>query len=316
MEKTTTRPPRTPKIPEGTLEKIEEAAKVTEIVKVAKLRQLNSFLRRGWVLPTATAVGGTVIGYVVGYMRTRGQYDEIEAQLESFENQVDLEANLAEREDVLGKSIDVAVEVTRELTAQAQEVTKQLSAWKNAVAPLADNEVEAVAVSARINEGSDQIAIRSERVVQPTRLRSMAPKDDPVVKNVFDDAGDEWDYAVELESRSGDEPYTIHVDEYVADEMGWNNQSTLTWYEADKILCDSRDTPIYNPGEFVGELHFGHGSKDPNVVYIRNPKLQAEFEVLRDPGSYQQTVMGEAIEADERKGDLKHSQSPRKFRRD
>jgi len=133
--------------------------------------------------------------------------------------------------------------------------------------------------------------------------------------NVFDSAGDEWDYKEELESRRDDRPYIIHVDEFVNDESGWDSQSTLTWYEKDQILTDSHDTPIYDPVSTVGELRFGHGSQDPNIVYIRNTRLQAEYEVLRDEGSYQEIVLGEKIEEQGRSSDLKHSQH-RRFRDD
>jgi len=72
-------------------------------------------------------------------------------------------------------------------------------------------------------------------------------------------------------------------------------------------LCDSHDKPIYNHSEVVGELLFGHGSNDPNVVYIRNPKLEAEYEILRDEGSYEEIVLGEQIEHEAEEGDLRHS---------
>src|SRR6187397_56827 len=75
---------------EGTLEKIEEAAKLNDVIKVAKLRQFNNFLRRPWILPTVTAVGGITVGYVVGYMRTKRQYDRIEEKLEDLEARQDV----------------------------------------------------------------------------------------------------------------------------------------------------------------------------------------------------------------------------------
>jgi hypothetical protein len=61
-------------------------------------------------------------------------------------------------------------------------------------------------------------------------------------------------------------------------------------------------------------LVFGHGSGDPNVVYIRNEKLQAEYEVLRDPGSYEIEVLGGHVEREMQEVDLKHSRQPGKFR--
>lgn len=135
-------------------------------------------------------------------------------------------------------------------------------------------------------------------------------------RNIFDDANDNWDYELERSSRTKENPYVIHADEFNADEFGWSSQTTLTWYEGDQILTDSNDVPIYNPHTVVGELRWGHGSGDPNVVYIRNERLQAEYEVLRDEGSYEIIVLGGIIEEEYDKTDLKHSKHPLKFRED
>jgi hypothetical protein len=132
-----------------------------------------------------------------------------------------------------------------------------------------------------------------------------------VATNIFTNDGDEWDYKTELEKRDKSDPYVIHVDEFVADEMGWDSQSTLTWYEKDQILTDSHDKPVYNHAELVGELRFGHGSNDANVVYIRNERLQCEYEVLRDEGSYEEIVLGEQMEHQTQAEELRHSRQLR-----
>jgi hypothetical protein len=73
---------------------------------------------------------------------------------------------------------------------------------------------------------------------------------------------------------------------------------------------------LYDASEIVGQnLRFGHGSKDPNVVYIRNPRLEMEMEILRDPSSYEKEVLGETIEKRAQTADLKHSHQ-RRFRPD
>jgi hypothetical protein len=135
-----------------------------------------------------------------------------------------------------------------------------------------------------------------------------------VSTNVFDNSDDEWNYKDELESRGAENPYIIHVDEYVANENDWT-QSTITYFEGDDIVCDSHDRPMYDAPEIVGQLRFGHGSKDPNVVYIRNPRLQHEFEVLRNPGKYETEVLGDTLEKKARTAELRHS-NQRRFRPD
>jgi len=156
-----------------------------------------------------------------------------------------------------------------------------------------------------------------ERIVQPDPelLDEIETEDEGVRHNIFD-GDDEWDYAVELPTRNPNRPYIIHADEFAADERGFDSQSTLTWYEGDQILTDSSEVPIYDVRNTVGELRFGHGSGDPNVVYIRNEKLRAEYEIVRDFSSYQDTVLGglDGIEEQYSKQDLKHSKQPLRFR--
>lgn len=139
-----------------------------------------------------------------------------------------------------------------------------------------------------------------------------------VSRNIFDNGDDdEWDYDLERQNRHAEEPYILHKDEFDAEEFDFD-QVTVTWYETDEILTDDKDVPIYNPHTVVGELRFGHGSGDNNVLYVRNERLKAEYEVLREPGSYEVIVLGGTsdIEDEFEKSDLRHSKQPLRFRSD
>lgn len=119
----------------------------------------------------------------------------------------------------------------------------------------------------------------------------------PTPTSVFSDSesDDDWDYNEEIANRSQDVPYVIHHNEFDDDDQGYS-RSTLTYYEGDDILTDEHDVPVHNHLRIVGLLRFGHGSDDPNVVYIRNDRLAAEYEILRDSGYYQVEILGEEIE--------------------
>lgn len=134
--------------------------------------------------------------------------------------------------------------------------------------------------------------------------------------NVFAEEDTDWDYEIECQNRTPHLPYVIHRDEFFGDEMGWDSQSTLTWYEGDEVLVDERDNVLSNPPSFIGNPVFGHGSGDPNVVYVRNEKFQAEYEVLRDPGSFEMDILGGHVESQMEKEDFRHSRSPGKFPRE
>lgn len=113
-----------------------------------------------------------------------------------------------------------------------------------------------------------------------------------------DDAGEDWDWEVEERARelNPNAPYVIHRREYEDQDKEFYSQSTLTYYKGDDVLCDEHDVPVYNAEAIASPLDFGRGSGDPNVVYIRNDKLQAEYEVLLDHGYYSVEVLGQEIE--------------------
>jgi len=89
-------------------------------------------------------------------------------------------------------------------------------------------------------------------------------------------------------------PHVLTQEEFIENDSNWN-QSTLTWYVIDKVLADERDQVIEDVEGTVGSENlalFGQGSSDDNIVHIRNPHLQLEFEVLRHEGSYSREVLG------------------------
>ncbi len=133
-----------------------------------------------------------------------------------------------------------------------------------------------------------------------------------VTHSVFASNDSNWNYELELSKRTPVNPYVIHKDEFFTNEFEYS-QSTVTFYAGDAILADEDETPMYNHAGIVGEIKFGHGSGDPNVVYIRNDKRKAEYEVLFDPGLFSEEILGLQIEQNDRKQDLQHS-NQRKFR--
>jgi hypothetical protein len=132
-------------------------------------------------------------------------------------------------------------------------------------------------------------------------------------RNIFAGAGEGWDYDTERESRSVEEPYVIHKDEFFDNEKDYT-QGQLTFYVGDRIMADSENVIVYDHLKQVGELKFGHGSDDPNVFYVRNDKMKVEWEILNDEGHYAVEVLGMEIEDAAEQQELRHSHSPRRFR--
>lgn len=137
-----------------------------------------------------------------------------------------------------------------------------------------------------------------------------------VKESIFDDhvptEDTGWDYAIEQAARDANpkDPYVIHHDEYYENETNYE-QAKLTYFEGDNVLLDERDQPVADDA-VVGEENlakFGHGSRDHNIVYVRNDNVEVDFEIHRSMGSWQE----ELGFAEEDENSLKHGQL-RRFR--
>jgi hypothetical protein len=104
----------------------------------------------------------------------------------------------------------------------------------------------------------------------------------------------EWDYTKELAKRTKNHPYIIHQNEFQNNELEYT-QVNWTFYAVDNVLTDERDELVVRPELIVGMENlerFGHGADDSNTVYIRNDRVQVEFEIIRTLKSYEVEVLG------------------------
>lgn len=96
------------------------------------------------------------------------------------------------------------------------------------------------------------------------------------------------------ELRYGDSViYVISLEEF-QEEQETYEKTTLTWYQKDGVLIDEDDTPIRDVNRTVGMYfkdHFGYKSEDPHIVYVRNNRLQHDFEIVLKEGAYVDEVL-------------------------
>lgn len=81
-------------------------------------------------------------------------------------------------------------------------------------------------------------------------------------------------------------PYVITQADYAWSEEGDEfDKSTLTYFETFRILVDEDDELIEDIAATVGWRalsRFGDDSGDPDTVFVRNPRLLTDFEVVRE----------------------------------
>lgn len=131
-------------------------------------------------------------------------------------------------------------------------------------------------------------------------------------RNIFQDHGelDEWDYTKEIPNRREDTPYVIHVDEQ--GETGYSTNN-LTYYADDDIVADDQEHIIQSPEEIIGpdfRDKFGHGSGDPNLLYVRNEELAAEYEVVISHEDFAEAVHGIVKDDDDELTHMMHRRRP------
>lgn len=102
-----------------------------------------------------------------------------------------------------------------------------------------------------------------------------------------------------------EDPHEIGVLSYMNDNLEWEKES-LDYYAEDDILCESQhDEVIENREEIVGDVvakdrFDGELSEDDHVIFVRNPRLRADYEVILHDSSYDKEVLGatdEEVEA-------------------
>lgn len=173
----------------------------------------------------------------------------------------------------------------RKQFATPQEAVEELIAKKEAAAAAVDG-----------NEVSTESL---ERIVKHLRYDQVKDGVAPEAKdhrNIFEvgpSTGEDETFEEEVENRDHSKPYIISDEESMANDPE-HDQITLTWYEGDNILADEKDEVVEKMQRTVGleNIRFGHRSNDPNIVYVRNEKLTADFTILRHTGKYSQEVAG------------------------
>lgn len=215
-----------------------------------------------------SAAAGAVCGYMFAVRRLNALYNEqMEAEIER-----------------------TRVFNDRKQFATPQEAVEELIAKKEAAVSAVD--------------GTEVPTEALERIVKHLRYDQVKDGVAPEAKdhrNIFEvgpSTGEDDTFPEEVANRDHTRPYIISDEENMLNETGYD-QITLTWYEGDSILADDKDEVVERMQKTIGleNLRFGHRSNDPNIVYVRNEKLTADFTILRHTGKYSVEVAGFAEEA-------------------
>jgi hypothetical protein len=263
-------------VAEAAEEVSDQADNVAEAARALSPRE-GKFLTAGLAIGFLT---GGILGYVWANKRLRVKYEEVtQEEIDSMREHFRKRALVKEEKPDLSAAVD---EIT-EREGYSKPQTPLVEEGKDGVQVGETEEVKVEVVEEKeIRLGE---APRSE--VSPAQ----------VTTNLFEkqekDANEGWDYEHEVNERIPTKPYIIHHDEQHEHE-GYTEMS-LIYYAADDVLTDYHDTPVEDKEKVAGEANlekFGHGSDDPNIVYIRNDVLEIEMEIVKNDGSFAEIVHG------------------------
>lgn len=221
-----------------------------------------------------SAIAGLAIGGFVGYVVTervlRGQYDilldeEVERTKEFYKNRssgITIKQNNKMAEDLS----------TEEIFEMANERLIRDLNYGSTEEEVRDELPEPSAAEVRPEQESRRMTIEEATAIdyESDEIKAM------------------------LVLRNSEEPYIITVDEFM-EAMPNYDKLSFTYFEGDDILADEREKPITEINATVGEDHltmFGRFSKDKNIVYVRNERIETDFEITRDEQSFGEVVAG------------------------
>lgn len=228
-----------------------------------------------------SAATGTVVGYLVATNLLEKKYAEI-AEQEIHEAKV-----YYRQQNKAGEFSDPAVLAEK----YEDEAPDNISP-------------EDEALMGELKKALIEVGYISDDQAVPVTPKEKLEVESSITKNIFDPEEDPNVFVLddELDKKAKGEPYILEEDEYLENDSGYT-QTALTYYAGDNILADERDHIIDNVKRAIGEdnLRFGYGSRSETMVYIRNDKLQAEYEIALSTGKYSVEVAG-FIEHSEKRG--------------
>lgn len=104
---------------------------------------------------------------------------------------------------------------------------------------------------------------------------------------------------LDMPPRDPDRPYPISAAEWFQNETNYD-QITLVYWADDDVLVDDNNGIIRDTDRVVGNVNlqnrFGFLSDDPDIVYVRNERLKADYEITKDERNFGEVVHGVPVE--------------------
>jgi hypothetical protein len=297
-------------VPEALDKSVNVTAEVTR-------RGVRAF-RNPRTVAIVLGISFAVVGAGVGYITYRGFRNRLEKE---FDARIDREVD-SMRDFYIRKYKDrefaTPQSAAEALGASTEEEAKASAEAAQALQRYQQGDVQQPSGGQRI--AYDKVQVVEEKVLKGVTITADGVGTEvsitetnisvPETRNVFTEGRptviDNWDAEAEEAQRNPAFPYVISHEEFMENNFE-HSQTQLTYYDGDDVLAEADGSLILDTEKVVGDTldRFGDGSRDANIVYVRNEVTESDYEVVRSSGSYADEVMG-----------LRHSAHPsRRFRR-
>jgi hypothetical protein len=239
------------------------------------------------------AIGGTLAGIVVGFgagywvaqTKLEAVYHEA-ANLEAADAKAYYKGQYDQRvmeltADNLAKKYETATDESEDVVAAYSEADVKWT--EKAMAEMPDEQIRSQYVE---TEDKDVPTIVEQRPKPPIMnyhrmFKPVPPADEVVPEKTIDDPVDP------------EEPYDISEELYYAGDDTYR-QKQLKYFFETATLTTVDDEPVVHPEVAVGpNIHQLFEDMDPeDSLYIRNPKLKIDFEIVRYNENYAEVVGG------------------------
>lgn len=162
-----------------------------------------------------------------------------------------------------------------------------------------DDAADALYERTPADDGIDPLAGLEDGDYEPGAVSSLGVdgSGNPIEDDLRDEADRSEDDSDDEDGSSGPvrgEPYLISDQEFFNHREHYQ-KLTVMYYRASDTLADSQELPIRDIRGTIGlgtTDKFGSNPDEPNILYVRNERIETDFEVCLDYGSYTSSVLG------------------------
>lgn len=216
----------------------------------------------------AIFVAGLTIGGLTATVVMKRMYDDLEAEFNEYLDATQSPGNKCEGDIGADEAVTTRDDIKRERESKRNAARQERRDYSNMVNNLGYS-VEGEADPAELEHPQEEDS-----------------KDYQKWEQLSDNANQHYNDNVE--------PYVISIEQF-SEENDHYDKSTIYFYEDDETLADENEEIIQDILSVIGGSalsSFGCGSGDREIVYVRNDKMEIDYEVIRLSKSYSETVLG------------------------